>query len=121
MEDFRIAVEQLRSLNLREYRSQESRIIHALAQCIETVGRTLPDRAEVFKQHALSIFPQNTRIATIVIEPKDPCSPSLAGTGASGVRASCQDAISGGGQGPRSEEHTSELQSRGHLVCRLLL
>src|SRR5439155_23880307 len=26
-----------------------------------------------------------------------------------------------GGPGPfRSEEHTSELQSRGHLVCRLL-
>src|SRR5690625_6616254 len=25
------------------------------------------------------------------------------------------------GDGPRSEEHTSELQSRGHLVCRLLL
>src|SRR5690625_6992104 len=24
-------------------------------------------------------------------------------------------------QMPRSEEHTSELQSRGHLVCRLLL
>src|SRR5437660_4300133 len=24
-------------------------------------------------------------------------------------------------QGERSEEHTSELQSRGHLVCRLLL
>src|SRR5690625_6961114 len=24
-------------------------------------------------------------------------------------------------QGIRSEEHTSELQSRGHLVCRLLL
>src|SRR6266702_6366662 len=23
--------------------------------------------------------------------------------------------------GPRSEEHTSELQSRGHLVCRPLL
>src|SRR5690625_6039607 len=29
---------------------------------------------------------------------------------------------SGPGAGPfRSEEHTSELQSRGHLVCRLLL
>src|SRR5437660_9723442 len=30
----------------------------------------------------------------------------------------------GGGRRPesqRSEEHTSELQSRGHLVCRLLL
>src|SRR5690625_7043919 len=25
------------------------------------------------------------------------------------------------GFGERSEEHTSELQSRGHLVCRLLL
>src|SRR5690625_6299536 len=25
------------------------------------------------------------------------------------------------GHMPRSEEHTSELQSRGHLVCRLLL
>src|SRR5690625_6649157 len=25
------------------------------------------------------------------------------------------------GQTVRSEEHTSELQSRGHLVCRLLL
>src|SRR5690625_6815471 len=25
------------------------------------------------------------------------------------------------GQYDRSEEHTSELQSRGHLVCRLLL
>src|SRR5690554_7448594 len=27
----------------------------------------------------------------------------------------------GHGRGPRSEEHTSELQSRPHLVCRLLL
>src|SRR5207253_10758081 len=26
-----------------------------------------------------------------------------------------------GGSDERSEEHTSELQSRGHLVCRLLL
>src|SRR5437870_10720081 len=30
--------------------------------------------------------------------------------------------LHGGGRTiPRSEEHTSELQSRGHLVCRLLL
>src|SRR5439155_3710081 len=27
----------------------------------------------------------------------------------------------GAADGKRSEEHTSELQSRGHLVCRLLL
>src|SRR5437870_12677931 len=29
--------------------------------------------------------------------------------------------IGDGGVACRSEEHTSELQSRGHLVCRLLL
>src|SRR5690625_6682073 len=29
--------------------------------------------------------------------------------------------IQGFGNAARSEEHTSELQSRGHLVCRLLL
>src|SRR5439155_22668849 len=29
--------------------------------------------------------------------------------------------IDGRGRAKRSEEHTSELQSRGHLVCRLLL
>src|SRR5690625_932077 len=29
--------------------------------------------------------------------------------------------INGEFNGVRSEEHTSELQSRGHLVCRLLL
>src|SRR5690625_4192337 len=29
--------------------------------------------------------------------------------------------VDGAENNPRSEEHTSELQSRGHLVCRLLL
>src|SRR2546422_6899691 len=32
-----------------------------------------------------------------------------------------RDAQHGAGQANRSEEHTSELQSRLHLVCRLLL
>src|SRR3712207_8399244 len=31
------------------------------------------------------------------------------------------DAYDAGTGAPRSEEHTSELQSRQHLVCRLLL
>src|SRR5437870_13702506 len=31
------------------------------------------------------------------------------------------DRLFGARSGGRSEEHTSELQSRGHLVCRLLL
>src|SRR5207253_6104534 len=37
------------------------------------------------------------------------------GTGHHGTTAGCLEALE------RSEEHTSELQSRGHLVCRLLL
>src|SRR5207253_11491259 len=36
------------------------------------------------------------------------------------VDSSCSSAICRP-VGARSEEHTSELQSRGHLVCRLLL
>src|SRR5207253_5612462 len=37
--------------------------------------------------------------------------------------ADADDPFVGGpaGKARRSEEHTSELQSRGHLVCRLLL
>src|SRR5690625_6926483 len=31
------------------------------------------------------------------------------------------DIVAAKPEGDRSEEHTSELQSRGHLVCRLLL
>src|SRR6266568_9389421 len=39
-----------------------------------------------------------------------------------GIRSACS--TGSGGRGPRccrSEEHTSELQSQFHLVCRLLL
>src|SRR5215510_16502399 len=44
---------------------------------------------------------------------------SIAGSNATGAASR-----SSGSRAPahsRSEEHTSELQSRGHLVCRLLL
>src|SRR3712207_7422042 len=36
-------------------------------------------------------------------------------------RPGLRDAVDFGGVGGRSEEHTSELQSRQYLVCRLLL
>src|SRR5690625_3695108 len=38
-----------------------------------------------------------------------------------GVRSDGYDRFQALYTGGRSEEHTSELQSRGHLVCRLLL
>src|SRR5439155_25387149 len=37
------------------------------------------------------------------------------------VRTELREADAGPDHASRSEEHTSELQSRGHLVCRLLL
>src|SRR5690625_5809895 len=37
------------------------------------------------------------------------------------VAAGLAERVRQGYDGGRSEEHTSELQSRGHLVCRLLL
>src|SRR5437870_11139382 len=40
---------------------------------------------------------------------------------AAGARSSGSSAPHAHTQHTRSEEHTSELQSRGHLVCRLLL
>src|SRR2546430_4730512 len=40
------------------------------------------------------------------------------GRGVPGIR---EAAAVRAGQGPRSEEHTSELQSQSNLVCRLLL
>src|SRR5690625_6132228 len=56
----------------------------------------------------------------------DEAGPATAGAAA--VAVGVDRAGAGGGDGrdhadgaTRSEEHTSELQSRGHLVCRLLL
>src|SRR5207253_10127617 len=44
------------------------------------------------------------------------------GIGKQGIATVLESAtVEGGAVAERSEEHTSELQSRGHLVCRLLL
>src|SRR6266498_5536073 len=43
------------------------------------------------------------------------------GAGAADAQATATPAASGAHATTRSEEHTSELQSRPHLVCRLLL
>src|SRR5215510_1844967 len=52
-----------------------------------------------------TLFPYTTLFRS----PSSGCRRGRSGTWSSRVRCS------------RSEEHTSELQSRGHLVCRLLL
>src|SRR2546427_6566567 len=68
-----------------------------------------------------TLFPYTTLFRSLPIEPRqlalakhvDKAEPGLAvqGLGLGGVAL----------PGPRSEEHTSELQSQSNLVCRLLL
>src|SRR2546429_4711905 len=66
-----------------------------------------------------TLFPYTTLFRSL---PSRGLSPSSGGAPA-GLRA--QSGAHGAGEAeraaPRSEEHTSELQSRLHLVCRLLL
>src|SRR5437870_554018 len=47
--------------------------------------------------------------------------PYVAGLRCAGCRGTLRKVVLGVLRHQRSEEHTSELQSRGHLVCRLLL
>src|SRR5437870_10009497 len=58
-------------------------------------------------------------------EPSPSCSArrraATSGGRRSGVTGARKDLARACEMGRRSEEHTSELQSRGHLVCRLLL
>src|SRR5258708_24332870 len=58
-----------------------------------------------------------TEIYTLSLHDALPISQSLRGRCAAGLQAFDDR----GGAGLRSEEHTSELQSPDHLVCRLLL
>src|SRR5437867_8970718 len=53
--------------------------------------------------------------------PSPSSTPSRKGASGSGLKAHGPPAITRGCWGPRSEEHTSELQSPYDLVCRLLL
>src|SRR5690606_19429719 len=201
MKDFEIAITKLQSLDSARYGREEPRITRSLAQCIERIGSSFPERGEAAKVQAMRLFRGNATIAGLRIVPKDPCSTSLAGLGARGMGTSCRDRMSGVSKGPamvvipgkgsiktfaigkyevmidefdefcqstksctantsadrslpatnislananaylkwlrdksgrryrlptlaewqRSEEHTSELQSRENLVCRLLL
>src|SRR6266702_7116724 len=61
-------------------------------------------------------------ISCCQLAPKSYSYPTLApGRQASRTRMPSSSAASSRVKDGRSEEHTSELQSRGHLVCRLLL
>src|SRR5439155_26403957 len=83
--------------------------------------------------HSLSFFflmlrppPRSTLFTytTLFRSGRRPCSRSPASAGPISCCTSTRRSLDGRlrpERASRSEEHTSELQSRGHLVCRLLL
>src|SRR5690554_7033402 len=84
-----------RSDQIRQWLEQGSRELGALESLLETGAGHLAPESERFAQ-------MQQAVSDLVL-----------GLGFAGARISLP--------GQRSEEHTSELQSRPHLVCRLLL
>src|SRR5437870_8807133 len=68
-----------------------------------------------------TLFPYTTLFRSRSIRPCRRPRRSPGGSSRSRRRWSAGRAAPPRGRARRSEEHTSELQSRGHLVCRLLL
>src|SRR2546429_6105051 len=66
-----------------------------------------------------TLFPYTTLFRSRTVARRCPGNPHEKPLGKHKPRAHCES--SGAQRGIRSEEHTSELQSRLHLVCRLLL
>src|SRR3712207_8999737 len=78
----------------------------ALAEALPRANR-YPDRHAAFLREAVAAANPGT----------DPAKNVLVGNGSSEVLLNLLQLV----ERPRSEEHTSELQSRQYLVCRLLL
>src|SRR5690625_5505612 len=83
-----------------------------------------PDPAKSARQSMNAAWPAlvgGTRRISVGIEPS--CHPPRSAASGSGIehQAPAADGAPPRARMGRSEEHTSELQSRGQLVCRLLL
>ncbi len=100
MRGLKIAIDKLRSLDNRRYLKSKSQISASLAKCIINIGKNNPEKASDLKRYALRIFRNNANIAGIIIQPKDGCSPAIAGLGSRGDRAVCRDKLKSGGLGP---------------------
>src|SRR5690625_5511181 len=79
-----------------------------------TIGTT---RSPMFLS-LISVFRMRTNAMVVEIFRSPVPSSCLAKAVRGGISKASKSALR---EGRRSEEHTSELQSRGHLVCRLLL
>src|SRR5690606_41252438 len=94
----------------------------------DTCARSLPDALPIYGMRACARgsarLSGEARRTGNAGRPRQPEArlPDVAISGGQGIRLDV-DHPGGAAQvrGPRSEEHTSELQSRENLVCRLLL
>src|SRR3712207_8324407 len=66
-----------------------------------------------------TLFPYTTLFRSMSVQEATQISIAALGQGITPIVRCCKDALFEGTR--RSEEHTSELQSRQYLVCRLLL
>src|SRR5258708_11530877 len=78
-----------------------------------------PPRSTLFPYTTLFRSPASIESQTELDRSPTPSACSIALIGVPYLRCAFRDADAL--DGPRSEEHTSELQSPDHLVCRLLL
>jgi serine/threonine protein kinase len=100
MPDLESAVNKLRETDHARYSKLEGRIINSLGECIVQIGKAFPDRANEAKKFAMRIFKSNSYLAGIEIIPRDSCDSSLAGLGARGNRAVCNDSLPDKKSGP---------------------
>src|SRR2546425_9437470 len=68
-----------------------------------------------------TLFPYTTLFRSLRRTPSELRADGSYAAKRKGVRFSSDDSNGATRDGPRSEEHTSELQSLAYLVCRLLL
>src|SRR5206468_12662978 len=101
----------------------------ALVACIVVVI-TLPATTEIYTLSLHDALPISDAVRPTDLEVMPAETPEAAGRVARSVRHTSGRRATGTADGrprdrspprPRSEEHTSELQSRSDLVCRLLL
>ena len=100
MRNVATAVDKLKTIDRRRYQQTENTIVAKLAACIADIGRAFPERATEAQKYAQRIFPDNSVIAAITIQSRDPCDRSLAGLGGRGKRGVCRDKLAGAGSGP---------------------
>ena len=84
-------------LSAEAAQQQQPWMIEQFSQCINRSIPRNPDQAERIKQTALTLLPQSTQLAGIVI---DHCLWLPAGSGGRGERYRCWDALKQGGSGP---------------------